>query len=97
MSPMIYEHRGIDTHKLVNAGPPGGHKLTFIVDTQGRLWVADVDAAHRADGVLAVPLVSSILWRCGERLEKVFGDQAYNGVFADELAKWSIDRTGEPV
>jgi len=53
--------------------------------------MADVDAAHRADGALAVPLVSSILWRCGERLEKVFGDQAYNGVFAAELAKWSIE------
>lgn len=86
LSPMICEHRGIDAHKLVN-----GRKRTFIVDTQGRLWMADVDAAHRADGALAVPLVSSILWRCGERLEKVFGDQAYNGVFAAELAKWSIE------
>ncbi|WP_375448447.1 hypothetical protein [uncultured Fibrella sp.] len=26
-----------------------------------------------------------------EGLEKVFGDQAYNGVFARELAGWSID------
>lgn len=33
----------------------------------------------------------SILWRCGEQLEKVFGDQAYNGIFAKELAEWSID------
>jgi transposase len=34
--------------------------------------------------------VSDILWY-GERVEKVFGDQAYSGVFADELAKWEID------
>lgn len=33
----------------------------------------------------------SILWLVGEGLEKVFGDQAYNGVFARELARWSID------
>ena len=85
LSPMIGERRGKDCHKLVN-----GRKRTFVVDTQGRLWVADVDAANRADGPLAVPLVVTILWRCGERLEKLFGDQAYSGVFAAELDRWSI-------
>ncbi len=43
-----------------------------------------------ADGTLAVPLVNSILWRCGNRPEKIFGDQSYNGVFAAELANWRI-------
>lgn len=86
LAPLICEFRDNDAHKLVN-----GRKRTFVVDTQGRLWVADVDAANRADGTLAVPLVVGILWRVGERLEKVFGDQAYNGVFAAELARWSID------
>ena len=86
LAPMVCEFRGSDAHKLVN-----GRKRTFVVDTQGRLWVADVDAANRADGILAVPLVADLLWRVGERLEKVFGDQAYNGVFAAELAQWSID------
>ena len=86
LAPMVCEFRGNDAHKLVN-----GRKRTFVVDTQGRLWIADVDAASRADGTLAVPLVSHILWRVGERLEKVFGDQAYNGVFAVELTRWSID------
>jgi len=84
--PMIGEYRGMDAHKLVN-----GRKRTFVVDTQGRLWVADVNLANGADGALAVPLVTSILWRCGDRLEKFFGDQAYNGVFAAELATWSIE------
>lgn len=86
LAPMVCEFRGNDAHKLVN-----GRKRTFVVDTQGRLWVADVDAANRADGALAVRLVAHILWRTGERLEKVFGDQAYNGVFAVELTRWSID------
>lgn len=27
----------------------------------------------------------------GDRLEKIFGDQDYNGVFKEELADWSID------
>lgn len=83
---MIDEHRGTDAHKRVN-----GRKRTFIVDTQGRLWVADVNAANQADGQLGSQLISSLLWRVGERLEKVFGDQAYNGVFAHQLALWSID------
>ena len=83
--PMSCEYRGLDAHKRVN-----GRKRTFVVDTQGRLWLADVDAANRADGNLGVPLVSSILWRCGARLEKLFGDQSYNGVFAAELTNWSI-------
>jgi transposase len=86
LAPMIGELRGLDANKKIN-----GRKRTFVVDTQGRLWVAHVDAANRADGSLGEALVIAILWRVGERLEKVFGDQAYNGVFAKELARWSID------
>lgn len=92
LSSDIDNYRGTYAHKRVN-----GPKRTFIVDAQGRLWIADVDAANRADGTLGKQLVSSILWWVGERLEKVFGDQAYNGVFAHELARWSIDRPGDPV
>ncbi|PRY39913.1 hypothetical protein CLV58_1076 [Spirosoma oryzae] len=73
---MSCEYRGLDAHKRVN-----GRKRTFVVDTQGRLWLADVDAANRADGNLGVALVISMLWRCGARLEKLFGDQSNNGVF----------------
>ena len=86
LSPMIYEHRGIDANKRVN-----GRKRTLVVDTQGRLWVVAVHPANQADGPAAVTLVNSILWRVGERLEKVYGDQAYNGVFAQALTPWSID------
>lgn len=86
LAPTIGEWRGLDANKKVN-----GRKRTFVVDTQGRLWVVDVDAANRADGSLGEALVVAILWRVGERLEKVFGDQAYHGVFAKELDHWSID------
>ena len=83
---MSGEDRGLDVHKKVN-----GRKRQLVVDTQGRLWVVGVHAANEADGPAAVKLISTILWRCGERLEKVLGDQAYNGVFAKELDRWSID------
>ena len=86
LSPMICEERGLDPNKRIN-----GRKRQLVVDTQGRLWVAHVHAANEADGPASCALVSSTLWRVGERLEKVLGDQAYNGVFAQELARWSIE------
>ncbi|WP_026308497.1 IS5 family transposase [Spirosoma spitsbergense] len=86
LSPMINEERGLDPNKRVN-----GRKRQFVVDTEGRLWVAHVHAANEADGPTGCTMVSSIMWRVGERLEKLYGDQAYNGVFAEELARWSID------
>lgn len=85
-SPMSSQARGLDVHKRVN-----GRKRQFVVDSQGRLWVAGVHAAHEADGPAAVELISDILWRCAERLEMICGDQAYNGVFKAALANWGID------
>jgi len=61
-------------------GRPCGRKRQFVVDTEGRLWVAHVHAANEADGPIGCTLVSSILWRVGERLEKVMGDQAASAV-----------------
>ncbi|WP_394369963.1 hypothetical protein [Spirosoma endbachense] len=59
------------------------------------MWVACVHAANQADGAAAINLIGGLQWRAGERLEKVFGDQAarrsdYNGNFARSLANWSI-------
>lgn len=82
---MICEYRGVDPHKMIN-----GRKRQFLVDTGGRLWAAHVHAANEGDGPAAEPLVSDILWY-GERAEIVFGDGAYGGVFAAELAEWGID------
>ena len=75
LSPMIWEERGPDVHKRVN-----GRKRQLIVDTQGRLWVASVHAADGPDGPSAIPLITSLLWAAGERLEKVYGDQAASAV-----------------
>ncbi|WP_229376368.1 transposase [Fibrella aquatilis] len=83
---MIYEERGLDPNKRVN-----GRKRQLVVDTEGRLWVARVHAANEADGPIACALIDDVLWRVGEWLEKVLGDQAYNGVFAQELREWGID------
>lgn len=86
LAPFICEFRGLDAHKRVN-----GRKRQFVVDTQGRLWAADVHAAKEADGQGGVRVIGDLLWAAGERLEKLYGDQAYNGVFKKALAEWSID------
>jgi transposase len=86
LAPMGSEARGLDAHKCVN-----GRKRQWVVDTQGRVWVVRVHAANEADGPAAVELIGNVLWRCGERLEVICGDQAYNGVFKEALAKWSIE------
>jgi transposase len=86
LNPLICECRGIDANKRIN-----GRKRQLVVDTQGRLWLAAVHPANQADGPAAISLIGDILWRVGERLEKVYGDQSYNGVFAKALAGWSID------
>lgn len=83
--PMICEFRGLDPHKKVN-----GRKRQLLVDTGGRLWAAHVHAANDADGPAALVLVSDILWY-GDRLETVFGDGSYGGVFRKALASWGIN------
>jgi transposase len=85
LNPMICEYQGPNANKRVN-----GRKRQFVVYTQGRLWVADVHAADQAEGPAAIFLIGDILWRAGESLKKVYGDQSYNGVFAKALADWDI-------
>ncbi|GAB4047854.1 hypothetical protein GCM10028810_32370 [Spirosoma litoris] len=82
---MICEYRGLDPHKKVN-----GRKRQLLVDTGGRLWAVHVHAANEADGPASLALVSDVLWY-GDRVEKVFGDGAYGGVFAKELTRWGIN------
>ena len=85
LAPMIWEHRGLDPNKKIN-----GRKRQLLVDTGGPLWAAHVHAAHQGDSPAAIALVSDILWY-GERVETVFGDGAYRGVFSDHLAEWGLD------
>lgn len=58
-------------------GPPEW----FVVDTDGRLWVADGHAADEAEDPATFALMGAILLRAGERMEKIYGDQAYSRVF----------------
>lgn len=84
LTPMIYEHRGWDGNKNVN-----GRKRQLVVDSGGRLWVAKVHAANQADGTASISLVADIAY-LNDRLEKIYGDQAYNGVFAQALQDWGL-------
>lgn len=85
LAPMIYENRGLDPYKRVN-----GRKRQFVVDTGGRLWLAYVHAADWADGTAADNMVVDIAC-LSERLQQVYGDQAYSGLFAKKLVPWDID------
>jgi transposase len=79
LSPMIGGDRGLDPNKKVN-----GRKRQFLVDSGGRLWHTTVHAASIADGFGGLEL-SEAIFAQNKRLKKVFGDQAYNGVFADRM------------
>lgn len=85
LSPMIFEHRGIDAHKKVN-----GRKRQLLVDSEGRLWAAHVHAADIGDGSAALALIPDIVYQ-SDRLEKIYGDQAYNGVFAKKVRELGFD------
>lgn len=75
LSSLIFEDRGVDSHEKVN-----GRKRQILVDTGGRLWRAVVHAANQ-HGPSGKPLLKQVK-AFGGRLEKILGDEAYNGVFA---------------
>ena len=84
LSPMVFEKRGLDANKKVN-----GRKGQLLVDTDGRIWFVHVHAANEADGNAALNFSADILCQ-NERLEKIYGDQAYNGVFARKMKEFNI-------
>lgn len=81
LTPMIYEHRGLDPNKKVN-----GRKRQFLVDTDGRLYRVLAHAANINDGKGAQPLLNR-METFNERLEKIVGDDAYAGAFADAVSE----------
>ncbi|MGB3546178.1 MAG: transposase [Saprospiraceae bacterium] len=82
LDPRIGTERGIDGGKNVN-----GRKRSILTDIQGRIWRVNVHAANVHDGVAGKDLVYPNLTDQMERLEKVMGDKAYRGQFADLLSK----------
>jgi transposase len=85
LSPMICELRGTDANKKVN-----GRKRQVLVDSEGRIWFAHIHAANQADGPASLAFMADLTCQ-DERLVKIYGDQAYNGVFADEIRKIGVD------
>jgi transposase len=85
LAPMIWENRGLDANKKVN-----GRKRQLIVDSGGRIWFAHVHAANQPDGAAALAFMPNIICQ-NERLTKIYGDQAYNGIFAKEVQAYDID------
>jgi len=85
LSPRIFEDRGIDANKKVN-----GRKRQLLVDSGGRLWAAHAHAGNIGDGPAALLLIPHILYY-SDRLEKIYGDQAYNGVFAEKVNEFGFD------
>ena len=81
LSPMIFEDRGIDANKKVN-----GRKRQLLVDTGGRIWRVYVHAAHQHDGPSGSLLFEDSS-SFDHRLEKILGDDAYRGVFAQKVAE----------
>lgn len=84
LSPMIYESRGIDSNKKVN-----GRKRQLLVDSGGRLWRAVVHAANEHDGAGG----SVLLYKTKGmdfRLEKMLGDKAYGGYFAEQAQECDL-------
>lgn len=90
LSPMIFENRGTDANKKVN-----GRKRQLLpgrraVDTGGRIWFVHVHAGNQHDGPAALHLSADILCQ-NQRLQKIYGDQAYNGVFARKMKEFGIE------
>jgi transposase len=83
--PMIFENRRTDANKKVN-----GRKRQLLVDTGGRIWFAHVHAGNQHDGPAALHFPADILCQ-NQRLQKIYGDQAYNGVFARKMKEFGIE------
>ena len=58
------------------------------------MLLAYVHAANEADGAASIELLVTMLSEedeyVGDRLVKLYGDQAYNGVFADAVRSWGL-------
>jgi transposase len=92
LTPMIFEHRGIDANKKVN-----GRKRQFLVDSGGRIWRVLVHAANLHDGVASCPIIDA----CSDitqRLKKILGDEAYAKTFASKAVEsgFEFERASKP-
>ena len=80
LAPFMDQARGLDANKKIN-----GRKRTIITDVLGRVWRCGVHAANVADGKAGIDVIEPDLRTQMERVEKILGDNAYNGVFAERV------------
>ncbi|MEZ4927506.1 MAG: IS5 family transposase [Saprospiraceae bacterium] len=85
LAPMIYEYRGIDGNKKIN-----GRKRQLLTDVLGRIWRVHVHPANEHDSPAGIELLDNIQQRMN-RLEKIIGDKAYRGSFADQIQGMGIE------
>jgi transposase len=85
LAPMIYEYRGVDGNKKIN-----GRKRQLLTDTLGRIWRVCVHPANEHDSPAGVALLQHIPDRM-EWLEKIIGDKAYRGTFAEVCEQININ------
>ncbi|MFZ4634514.1 MAG: IS5 family transposase [Saprospiraceae bacterium] len=92
LSPLIWEHRGLDANKKVN-----GRKRQFLVDSGGRIWRVLVHAAHLHDGPASCPIMDTVS-QMNSRLKKILGDEAYKKTFALRIAEegMEFERASKP-
>lgn len=84
LAPMIFEHRGTDGNKKVN-----GRKRQLMVDVGGRIFDVGIHSANLHDGTEAMALLPGCVANNG-RLEKILGDQGYQGEFEKEATKLGL-------
>lgn len=60
------------------------------MDVKVKIWFAHIHAANQGDGPSSLTFMADLICQ-DERLVKIYGDQAYNGVFAEAIRKNGID------
>ena len=88
LAPMIFEDKGIDGNKKINA-----RKRQVLVDTFGFVWASSVHAANLSDTIMGCDLFEKIKGKL-LRLEKILVDAGYKGTFVEQ-AKNSLEVTVE--
>ena len=84
LSPMIFEKRGLDVHKKVN-----GRKRQLLVDTLAEYGLLMFTLQMSLTVMLHKIFSADILCQ-HQRLTKIYGDLAYNCIFARKMKEFNI-------
>lgn len=84
LAPRIYEHRGLDSGKLVNR-----RKRQTMSNLRGHILACRVHAANGYEGVGTLALLRA-RFRWGQRLVTVITNKCYRGCFTRNLARLGL-------